>query len=338
MSDTRKNAGPMAFSFGDAESVLTNSLYDSLGLFLTPYGDYFEPPISQKGLAKMLGANAHHCTIPFLRKHMLAKYYQADKSPALSREELANAGFDLDIFGHCYFQRIFNSLGQCIAMKHLPGLNMRKAKEADVFCMLLPNAHDPLRFQPGEVVQLKRYDPLQQVYGMPEYFGAINSVLLNDDSTIFRRKYYLNGAHMGYIFYLADADLDEADEAKLKEQIKSSKGVGNFRSMFLNIPGGKEKSVQIIPIGDISQKDEFEKIKNISRNDILAAWRMPPALAGVIPENTGGYGDIDKIDRVYFEYEIEPRQQVFLQLNDYLHASHRIHFGRPAIAEQKTLT
>jgi PBSX family phage portal protein len=329
MSDAKKTATPMAFTFGEPESVLSNNMYDSLGLFLNPYGEFYEPTVSQKGLAKLLGANAHHGTIPFLRKHMLAKYYQADKSPALSREDLANAGFDYDIFGHCYFRRGFNGLGQCISLYHLPALNMRKHKEADVFCMLQPNGAAPVKFMPGEVVQLKRYDPMQQIYGMVEYFGAINSVLLNEDSTLFRRRYYCNGAHMGYIFYLADAEMDEADENLLKEQIKNSKGVGNFRSMFLNIPGGKEKSVQIIPIGDISQKDEFAMIKNISRNDILAAWRMPPALAGVIPENVGGYGDIDKIDRVYFEYEIEPRQQVFLQLNRSLHPTRQISFTRP---------
>lgn len=335
MSEQASQKRELAFSFGEPETVLSNTMYDYLGIFITPYGDYYETPVDQKGLAKLLGANAHHGTIPFLRKHTLSKFFVQEKSPAVSRKDIGNAGFDYDIFGHCYFQRRFNRLNQCIKLEHLPALNMRKHKEDGVYCMLQNNGKDPIKFEPGEVVQLKRYDVLQKVYGCVEYFGAINSVLLNEDSTLFRRKYYCNGAHMGYIFYLADADLDDDDEKELKEKISNSKGVGNFRSMYLNLPGGKEKSVQIIPIGDIAHKDEFLKIKDITRNDILAAWRMPPALAGVIPENTSGFGDIDKIDRVYFEYETEPRQQVMLELNDFLHRDYRIHFTRPDYLAEK---
>ena len=206
MTDNNRS---MAFSFGEPESVLSNNLQDSLGLFLNPWHGYYEPPISQKGLAKLLGANAHHGTIPYLRRNMLMKYYDASASPALSRQDLGNAGFDYDVLGHCYFQLLRNRLGQVIGLRHLPGLNMRKAKDDDVFIQLRGHDKPPVRFMPGEVVQLKRYDITQQVYGTVEYFGAINSILLNDDATLFRRKYYLNGAHMGYIFYVADGDFSE---------------------------------------------------------------------------------------------------------------------------------
>ncbi|WP_230413524.1 hypothetical protein [Zooshikella ganghwensis] len=111
---------------------------------------------------------------------------------------------------------------------------------------------------------------------------------------LFRRRYYDNGAHAGFIFYTSDASLSQEDKEMLQAQIKQSKGVGNFRSLFLHIPGGNEHSIKIIPVGDVATKDEFERIKNISRNDIISAWRMPPALAGIMPENTGGFGDIEK--------------------------------------------
>ncbi|WKD50475.1 hypothetical protein [Microbulbifer spongiae] len=84
-------------------------------------------------------------------------------------------------------------------------------------------------------------------------------MLLNEDSTLFRRKYYRNGAHMGYVFYTADKNLSAEDEQLIKEQVRQSKGAGNFRSLFVNIPDGKEKSVQIIPVGEIATKDEFDQ-------------------------------------------------------------------------------
>lgn len=104
----------------------------------------------------------------------------------------------------------------------------------------------------------------------------------------------------------------------MQSQIWASKGVGNFRSLFVNIPGGGDKAIQIIPVGDIATKDEFERVKNITRNDVITAWRMNPALAGCMPENAAGFGDVEKIDRVYTNNEIRPIRQLFLQVNERL--------------------
>lgn len=318
---------PILFSFGDPEPVLGNNLADYLGTFLEPHGEYYVPPVSQTGLVNLLGANAHHGTIPYFKRNMLRKWYSAND--VLPPEDLANAGFDHSVFGHCYFKVMYNHFDQILRLQHLPALNMRRMKGADRFCMLQPNGHDPVEFEPGEVIQLKEYDPKQQIYGRPQYLGGVQSVLLNEDSTLFRRRYYQNGAHMGYIFYTADPSLNEEDEKLIKQKVQQSKGVGNFRSMYINIPNGKEKSVQIIPVGDIATKDEFERVKNLSRNDVLAMWRIQPALAGVMPENNGGFGDIEKISRVYYENEVIPMQDVFIALNEYLPAGRKIQFTKP---------
>jgi len=86
----------------------------------------------------------------------------------------------------------------------------------------------------------------------------------------------------------------------------------------VNIPGGGDKAIQIILVGDIATKDEFERIKNITRNDVIAAWRTNPALAGCMPENAAGFGDVEKMDRVYTNNEIRPIRQLFLQVNGWL--------------------
>jgi len=51
--------------------------------------------------------------------------------------------------------------------------------------------------------------------------------------------------------------------------------------------------------------------------------RVNPALAGIIPENSAGFGDIEKIDRVYTNNEIRPICQLFNQLNDTLRKDRR---------------
>lgn len=235
---------------------------------------------------------------------------------------MSRAALDFMVFGEAYFLRNRNAFDQVLEMEHLPTINMR-VKVDGGFVMLLPDGKE-VEFDQDEIEHVMNYDVEQNIYGVPDYLGGMQALLLNEAATLFRRRYYSNGAHAGYIFYTNDPNLSEDDENELKAQITASKGVGNFRSMFVNIPGGAKEAIQIIPVGDFQAKDELEKVKNITRNDVIAAWRMNPALAGIIPENSGGFGDIEKIDRVYTNNEIRPICQLFDQMNDSLRPDRRI--------------
>jgi DNA polymerase-3 subunit beta len=41
---------------------------------------------------------------------------------------------------------------------------------------------------------LQQPDVAQEIYGLPEWLSALQSALLNENATLFRRRYYLNGA------------------------------------------------------------------------------------------------------------------------------------------------
>lgn len=100
------------------------------------------------------------------------------------------------------------------------------------------------------------------------------------------------------VYHLGEADIEQA--------LAGSKGAGNFRNMFINIPDGKEKGIQVIPIGDFSSKDQFASAKNISAQDVLTANRFPSGMAGIIPQGTAGLGDPLKTDEVYQRDEALP--------------------------------
>ncbi|WP_176794236.1 phage portal protein [Pseudomonas sp. UC 17F4] len=276
--------------------------------------------MSRTGLAKLLRANAHHGAIPKFKRNLLLREFVA--SEGCSAQTMGRAGLDYMVFGEAYFYRKANAFGQVLELEHLPAINMR-VKVDGGFRLLLPD-NKFMDFNQDEIEHVMDYDVEQNIYGIPDYLGGLQALLLNEAATLFRRRYYANGAHAGYIFYTNDPDLTEEDEDELRAQISASKGVGNFRSMFVNIPGGKEDAIKIIPVGDFQAKDELEKVKNITRNDIIAAWRMNPALAGIIPENSGGFGDIEKIDRVYTSNEIGPICQLFNQVNETLRQDRQI--------------
>ncbi len=327
----RSNRGPTAFSFGDPEPVLGGNITNYLGVFAVSGNDYFDPPVSMQGLANIKTANAHHETALHFKRNMILKWYE--DNDVLPLKEFAPAVFDRFVFGNCYFLKIYNVFDQVIGLKHLPAMYMRKMKKGNRYCQLQSNGVDKIEYKLNEVIHLKDYDIKQKMYGVPEYLGGIQSILLNESATLFRRKYYENGAHMGFVFYTADADFEEADEEALKQEIKASKGAGNFRSMFLNVPGGKPDSVKIIPVGDIATKDEFERIKNATQADIISIHRIQPALAGVISEANGGHGDIEKISKVQYENETVPSQLLFLEINEFLEKERHISFTEQVFAD-----
>ncbi len=310
--------------FGEPESVLASNPANYLGIFLHD-DDYYLPPVSQTGLAQISKANPHHGRAGHFKKNLLIRDFI--KNNVLNSDDLTRAALDYLFLGNCYFQVQRNALGQVIKYTHLPAVRMRRRPHYQFG--ILDTFGNLIRFKPGEVVHLFEYDLSQQIYGIPPWFGAINSILLNEDATLFRRKYYRNGAHMGYILMTMDPRLREEDENRIKEQIHNSKGAGNFRSMYINIPanGNADKALTLIPVGEMKTQADWDKVKDASRNDILSAWGLHTELAGVMPESLGS-GDLDKIVKLNYDGEIRPLQMVFEKLNDYVNGS-PISFKQP---------
>jgi PBSX family phage portal protein len=322
--DTQQDTGTgkaMAFAFGDPEPILTNNLTDYLGIFMDSSGEYYRPPVDLSGLANLMSANAYHGPILHFKKNMLAKWFTP--SLMLSSLDFKRAALDYVVTGNSYLQCFKNRLGQVVRLGWLPALSMRPHKKSGVFVKLnssqgVLSGMNYTEFKAGEVVHLKEPDIKQSIYGMPQYLGGIQSVLLSEDASLFRRKYFINGAHMGYILVTADANLDEATAKAIENQVKQSKGPGNFRSLYLNIPraNGNKEPVKIIPVGNIGSKDEFQAIKEVTEMEMLAMHRVYPGLAAIIPANVGGFGDMQKAMQVYHELEVTAMQQVFLELNE----------------------
>jgi len=332
MEEIKNDSSSMAFTFGDPEPILDGQyLTDYVGIWLLDNGQYYTPPVSWAGLARLRGANAYHGPLLEFKANMILRRFVASAACPLSQMQPFTT--DYVTFNNAYFQRIKNFLGETVFLKHLPAINMRRMKTENQYCMLNVDG-SRTDFEVGEVIHIKNYDVAQIIYGLPTYLGAIQSMLLNEDATLFRRRYYMNGAHVGYIFYSSSASLEEKDKNSIRDAVKSAKKLGNFRNLFLHIPNGREKDIQIIPVGDFSTKDELQKIKNISRDDIIAAHRIPPALASIVPaEARGGFGDIEKSDIVYEKNEIEPLRNHLAQINDYLPAKWRISFAHPEYEE-----
>lgn len=319
-SDTRPSAevngstGASAFTFGDPTPVMSRAeLLDYAEL--VAYNGWYEPPISWAALSKSFRAGTHHASALYFKRNVLASTFIPHK--LLSRETFRRWALDFLMFGNGYMERQKNRLGGTLGFEVAPAKYVRRRTDMVSYAQtdgwkLVHN------FEVGAVHHLIEHDVNQEVYGLPEYLGALHAAWLNESSTLFRRRYYENGSHAGFILYLTDPAQNQDDVDTLRDALKSAKGPGNFRNLFYYAPNGKKDGLQLIPVSEVAAKDEFFNIKNITRDDLLAAHRVPPQLLGIVPSNTGGFGAADTAAKVFGRNEIAPLQTQFLAFNEWV--------------------
>jgi len=295
-----------AFAFGDPEPIDRAALMDYAEIWQN--GRWYEPPISLRGLATMTRMAPHHSSALYVKRNLLVSSFIPTRT--LSVDDFAAFATDYLTFGNAYLEKLPALSGRLLALRRSPALHTRVGIEPGVFWFVPTNGIEHA-FAPDRVVHLQDADVHQEIYGVPEYLSA----QLNRSATLFRRKYYDNGSHAGFILYMTDPAQNQADVDVMREALKQSKGPGNFRNLFMYSPSGKKDGIQLIPISEVAARDDFAAIKNTSRDDMLAAHRVPPQLLGVIPVNAGGFGDVEKTTRVFMQNEIAPLQARMLGLN-----------------------
>jgi PBSX family phage portal protein len=296
-----------AFTFGDPEPVISGrgilDYIECVRMF-----KWYEPPVSLHGLARAVNASVWHASAMLVKRNVLTASFVPNK--LFSRATFERFAWEYLVFGNAYLELRKNRLKEPMALECPLGKYMRRGIDLAHY-FFVPSAFGwggpqelEHEFKAGCIFHLMEPDLHQEIYGLPQYLAALNSAFLNESATLFRRRYFNNGSHAGFILYMTDAAHDQGDIDALRQALRDSKGPGNFRNLFMYAPNGKKDGLQLIPISEVAAKDDFLNIKNTSRDDQLAAHRVPPQLMGVIPANVGGFGDAEKA------YEVLDRKSV----------------------------
>jgi PBSX family phage portal protein len=305
------------FSFGDTESVLDRRELSQY-FEIWQNGRWYEPPLPMGRLAQVFNVSPYHRSAVALKVNLLVTLMTPSRW--LNLDAFERFAQDFIQMGNAYLEGVPNAAGRIAQAAYLPAVHTRAGVEDGVFWWVNCARGQEVRYAPGSVFQLQQPDVAQEIYGLPEWLGSLQSALLSENATLFRRRYYLNGNHAGFIFYLSEPLADPETAKKIEEKLASAKGVGNFKNLFVNIPKGKKDGIQIIPVGNVTAHDEFTAVKDISRDDMLAAHRTPPQLVGIIPKNNGGFGSVSASRDVFFENECLPIMRRMLRANDWAQA------------------
>jgi len=309
-------AGVEAFTFGDPVPVLDRrELLDYVEC--VRMDKWYEPPISFDGLARTFRATVHHSSPLYVKRNILTSTFKPHR--LLSQQAFSRFVQDYLVFGNAYLELRTNRLGGPMELKPSLAKYTRRGVDLDTYWFVQYGLGvDPYQFDTDSVFHLLEPDINQEIYGLPEYLSALNSAWLNESATLFRRKYYQNGSHAGFIMYMSDAAASQTDVDNIRNAMKGARGPGNFRNLFMYSPNGKKDGIQIIPLSEVAAKDEFWNIKNVTRDDQLHAHRVPPQLMCIVPENAGGFGNVKEASEVFVRNELIPLQRRMQEINDWI--------------------
>ena len=150
------------------------------------------------------------------------------QSPSKVFEQLV---MDFLVFGMGYVEAIKSRSNQVVQVTTPLAKYMRRKQDPKEFLMITENWKYH-HFERDSVFQVRECDINQEVYGTPEYLAALQSAWLNESATLFRRKYYNNGSHAGFILYLTDQQQNEDDVKIYVRHSKTVKDQGTLEICF----------------------------------------------------------------------------------------------------------
>lgn len=315
MASATKPTGKVeAFTFGEPVPVLDKrEILDYLQCMERQ--NWYEPPVSLDGLSRSFRATSHLSSAMYFKVNILTSSFIPH--PLLSRSSFERWALDMMWSGNAYLEQRTSLLGNRMKLEPTLAKFTRRGTDLDTY-WFVSSFGEEHEFKKGSVFHLMQPDINQEIYGLPEHIPALNSAWLNEAATLFRRKYYQNGSHAGFILYMNDTAQSEDDIAALRKALKDSKGPGNFRNLFMYAPGGKKDGIQIMPISEVAAKDDITAINDITVDAMQTSNRVPPQLMGQTPKGNSGFGNPTDAARVFHRNELIPMQARFEELNHWM--------------------
>lgn len=173
----------------------------------------------------------------------------------------------------------------------------------------------PTRYDPEDIVHFKYFNPRTRLYGhAPAKAISAGALTLSFYAQSYNKNFFKQGARLSGVFS-TDEHLDDDVYDKAKEDLKHwVGGVARAHDVMLLQQGLKFQETGVPP------KDiEFPGLYKITREEILAAYGVPPILVGVL-EKSSPHANAKEQERGFWEHTMKPKlKKIEQQIDTVLH-------------------
>lgn len=281
------------FKAAQGSAQLTEESKDSQGLI--------EPFFSFDRLLSFFYANTYHKRAVQLKASLLSNIEDSSKLEGgvmTPKDFLYAFILNLEIFGNAFVE---------IAGKNLyilPSIEARVNENREIF--QVKNS----RSIPINAKHLYYYSPNSRFYREPDYLAAMLSILTNQKADSFNNAFFEKSTHADTAIIFENSEPDEMQLNAFKEFFGSNfKGTGNAHKTLVLTANGENAKVRIEDLSKVSDIS-FEKLKNLNRDEIIAAHGVPPRMVGVMTAGQlGGSGEVTGQLHSFNELTIIPKQE-----------------------------
>jgi PBSX family phage portal protein len=226
--------------------------------------------------------------------------------------------------GNGYIEVARNNLGEISDIYHIPGRTVRRDKEFGGYWQLRAQKKKFFRnfgdkeFGDNEILHYYNYDPQSDYYGLPDWIPSMVTMGLDRAAASFNTYMFENGMLATSFLIIEGGDISPNAKAELRNFLgMHGKGIKNTGRLIV-IPV-KDPNVKVrVEKAQLEAKEKeggFMKLRENSRDEVIAAHGVPPRLVGVV--TAGKIGDSQEAMeqfKIFKETVIDPEQHRFEEL------------------------
>jgi PBSX family phage portal protein len=286
-----------------SEQLITTDTLGSFNGLVEPFFDFDK-------VLKLYYANPYHRLCINIKSRVLSLFEESDLDKYLPNSTikrfLRDSIRDLEMFGNMFTE--IEGEGKYRAFYYMPAREARLNNEFKIFQVQGYKKKEI----PGSYYSYS--SPMSRHYGEPDYLASINQILTVQNINLYNNLFFKNGATPRLAVVFENSEPSDEQLKAFQEFFGSSfRGVENAHKTLVISSGtnleGKDAKIRV---EKLSANDDlsFEKLREISRDEIIAAHSVPPRLVGVV--NTGGWGGQSELIgqlHLFNETVIKPKQE-----------------------------
>ena len=214
-------------------------------------------------------------------------------------ETLRKVYLDYETTGNGYFEIGRTASGEIGYIGHIPSVSMRVRKNRDGFVQIAADkmvffkhfgkdTRDPLsggNGRPNEVIHLKKYNPNNGYYGVPDIVSATQAVAGIEFASRFNLDYFENKAVPRYVIVVKGGKLTSRGEAAIVDFFETGLRGQNHRTLYVPLPADTNElktSFEMKPVEAGTQDASFVNYHKINVDTIFMVNRTPKSKTGLI--------------------------------------------------------
>jgi HK97 family phage portal protein len=221
----------------------------------------------------------------------------------------------LECSGNMFIEEVRNASGGLEAMYLLRPDKVRiltnpKVKIAGYIYEPYPGRE--ILYSPSEVTHIKYASSIDEYWGICPAYAAQNSIILDMYSTTYNKKFFTNSAVPEGVLQTEGSLSDQTFQRLKRDWSKRHQGINRAFEVAILEEGLEYKAI------GFNQRDMMMvETKELSREDVLSCYRVPPAIIGLL--KGAQLGSLREQKKMFYTDTIFPKCEKFEQIiNEHL--------------------